>query len=113
MGSALESDLWSCNATVVRLLHKRNKIFGLEKCIGDTKVIGLSPILASAFFLYFIHNYVSCITTPKMHSLIFSHAVSCFFLSFIPANYELGRSTSLELKPLHKLLFGRDGRVCV
>lgn len=25
-------------------------------------------------------------------------------------NYELGRSTAIELKPLHKLLFGRDGR---
>ena len=79
MGSALESDLWSCNATMVRLLHKRNKIFRLEKCIGDTKVIGLSPVLASAFFLYFIHNYFSCITTPK---IAFTHFFTCSFMSF-------------------------------
>ena len=31
---------------------------------------------------------------------------------FIPANYEIGRSSAGELKPLHKLLYGRDGRVC-
>ena len=35
-----------------------------------------------------------------------------FFFHFIPANYEIGRSSAGELKPLHKLLYGREGRVC-
>jgi len=35
-----------------------------------------------------------------------------YFFHFIPANYEIGRSSPGELKPLHKLLYGREGRVC-
>jgi len=35
-----------------------------------------------------------------------------YFFHFIAANYEIGRSSAGELKPLHKLLYGREGRVC-
>ena len=47
--------------------------------------------------------------------LLGQHSTSyllCIFFHFIPANYEIGRSSAGELKPLHKLLYGRDGRVC-
>ena len=40
------------------------------------------------------------------------HTYFCTFFHFIPANFEIGRSSAGELKPLHKLLYGRDGRVC-
>ena len=38
--------------------------------------------------------------------------LTCIFFHLIPANFEIGRSSAGELKPLHKLLYGRDGRVC-
>ena len=30
----------------------------------------------------------------------------------LSANYEIGKCAAVELKPLHKLLYGREGRVC-